>query len=119
LIPVAVLVLYCFLMIRRPPRSTLFPYTTLFRSLSGSRPPSGPAGGDLTGSYSSPTIEPGAVTAAGLGGDARLWAAVSAAGDLLRGHGAVDAETILTTGEYRIVFDRRDVGGVNSATVNV
>src|SRR6266496_1535766 len=31
--------LYCFdfffLMIRRPPRSTLFPYTTLFRSRSG------------------------------------------------------------------------------------
>src|SRR3712207_8367628 len=25
---------FCFLMIRRPPRSTLFPYTTLFRSLS-------------------------------------------------------------------------------------
>src|SRR2546430_12862979 len=25
--------LYFFLMIRRPPRSTLFPYTTLFRSL--------------------------------------------------------------------------------------
>src|SRR2546425_4020026 len=25
-------------MIRRPPRSTLFPYTTLFRSPSGSRP---------------------------------------------------------------------------------
>src|SRR2546429_6056648 len=25
-------------MIRRPPRSTLFPYTTLFRSLSGRRP---------------------------------------------------------------------------------
>src|SRR5438132_4601680 len=25
-----------FLIIRRPPRSTLFPYTTLFRSLSGS-----------------------------------------------------------------------------------
>src|SRR5438067_3582021 len=30
--------LFFFLMIRRPPRSTLFPYTTLFRSLSGSRP---------------------------------------------------------------------------------
>src|SRR3712207_7424369 len=28
-------VLFFFLMIRRPPRSTLFPYTTLFRSLSG------------------------------------------------------------------------------------
>src|SRR5215204_3632813 len=25
--------LFCFLMIRRPPRATLFPYTTLFRSL--------------------------------------------------------------------------------------
>src|SRR5688572_32432018 len=24
---------FCFLMIRRPPRSTLFPYTTLFRSI--------------------------------------------------------------------------------------
>src|SRR5438874_3697987 len=27
-----VLILFFFLMIRRPPRSTLFPYTTLFRS---------------------------------------------------------------------------------------
>src|SRR3712207_8210559 len=27
--------MYCFLMIRRPPRSTLFPYTTLFRSRGG------------------------------------------------------------------------------------
>src|SRR5688572_32296630 len=29
--------LFFFLMIRRPPRSTLFPYTTLFRSSSASR----------------------------------------------------------------------------------
>src|SRR2546429_501148 len=29
------LVVFFFLMIRRPPRSTLFPYTTLFRSLFG------------------------------------------------------------------------------------
>src|ERR1043165_9358696 len=29
------LVCYFFLMIRRPPRSTLFPYTTLFRSTCG------------------------------------------------------------------------------------
>src|SRR3989337_634497 len=28
---------FFFLMIRRPPRSTLFPYTTLFRSLPGER----------------------------------------------------------------------------------
>src|SRR5258706_7209167 len=35
-------VLFFFLMIRRPPRSTLFPYTTLFRSLY--RPTGGIAG---------------------------------------------------------------------------
>src|SRR6266496_6083336 len=29
---------FFFLMIRRPPRSTLFPYTTLFRSTEGSPP---------------------------------------------------------------------------------
>src|SRR3712207_6853598 len=33
----------CFLMIRRPPRSTLFPYTTLFRSQVGVRPDAGVA----------------------------------------------------------------------------
>src|SRR3712207_7275427 len=37
-------------MIRRPPRSTLFPYTTLFRSgrglLRAARPGEGPQGGD-------------------------------------------------------------------------
>src|SRR5688572_32767252 len=32
-----ILFLFFFLMIRRPPRSTLFPYTTLFRSLDESR----------------------------------------------------------------------------------
>src|SRR2546422_10655739 len=31
--------LFFFLMIRRPPRSTLFPYTTLFRSRPLGRPP--------------------------------------------------------------------------------
>src|SRR2546430_7352992 len=34
---------FFFLMIRRPPRSTLFPYTTLFRSARGA-PPDGRAG---------------------------------------------------------------------------
>src|SRR6185436_20884076 len=33
---------FFFLMIRRPPRSTLFPYTTLFRSLRGPCPPRPP-----------------------------------------------------------------------------
>src|SRR2546429_6694137 len=31
------MLLFFFLMIRRPPRSTLFPYTTLFRSEQGAR----------------------------------------------------------------------------------
>src|SRR5256885_13322435 len=31
---VSVICVFFFLMIRRPPRSTLFPYTTLFRSVS-------------------------------------------------------------------------------------
>src|SRR2546427_854022 len=33
---------FFFLMIRRPPRSTLFPYTTLFRSRPGEGAPLGP-----------------------------------------------------------------------------
>src|SRR6266550_6452524 len=37
-------VFFFFLMIRRPPRSTLFPYTTLFRSPERGRPDVPPAG---------------------------------------------------------------------------
>src|SRR5688572_31731043 len=36
-------------MLRRPPRSTLFPYTTLFRSLEGRRIGHGPARRDVDG----------------------------------------------------------------------
>src|SRR5215217_9703225 len=36
---------FFFLMIRRPPRSTLFPYTTLFRSPGERQGGRGPAGG--------------------------------------------------------------------------
>src|SRR3712207_8907750 len=44
---VCILCFFFFLMIRRPPRSTLFPYTTLFRSeeLAGDRRP-GPVAGE-------------------------------------------------------------------------
>src|SRR5258708_10782399 len=35
-----IILFFFFLMIRRPPRSTLFPYTTLFRSHSAQRPDS-------------------------------------------------------------------------------
>src|SRR5580698_1188239 len=37
------LIVFFFLMIRRPPRSTLFPYTTLFRSTTPSRVPVPPS----------------------------------------------------------------------------
>src|SRR3712207_7430431 len=40
-----VLIIFFFLMIRRPPRSTLFPYTTLFRSQYPLGAPGGPACG--------------------------------------------------------------------------
>src|SRR2546430_5637162 len=35
IVGIHVLSFFFFLMIRRPPRSTLFPYTTLFRSIAG------------------------------------------------------------------------------------
>src|SRR2546421_794545 len=44
-------------MIRRPPRSTLFPYTTLFRSAGAGE---GSAGGKIVGSATD--VEPGART---------------------------------------------------------
>src|SRR5690349_22526644 len=34
------MLVFFFLIIRRPPRSTLFPYTTLFRSMQAARPES-------------------------------------------------------------------------------
>src|SRR2546428_6631202 len=53
-------------MIRRPPRSTLFPYTTLFRSAPGSRSPLGQDGKHEAGrvessgpNLSRPTLERG------------------------------------------------------------
>src|SRR5258708_39135345 len=44
--------LFFFLMIRRPPRSTLFPYTTLFRSCRA-RAPGEPGGERFRHSYAS------------------------------------------------------------------
>src|ERR1022692_5198505 len=39
--PLSYISSFFFLMIRRPPRSTLFPYTTLFRSAQAELPPRG------------------------------------------------------------------------------
>src|SRR2546422_7765225 len=54
------LLLFFFLMIRRPPRSTLFPYTTLFRSQADriSHPaPGAPRHGRSTGTGSSGAVD--------------------------------------------------------------
>src|SRR5438132_12882993 len=42
-------IIFFFLMLRRPPRSTLFPYTTLFRSPSAAGSRAAIAGGGLAG----------------------------------------------------------------------
>src|SRR5260221_4487950 len=60
---------FFFLMIRRPPRSTLFPYTTLFRSGPGDQPPGrdeqpGPAP-DQPSQGRLPLVRRGGETAAG------------------------------------------------------
>src|SRR3989442_263178 len=46
--------LFFFLMIRRPPRSTLFPYTTLFRSPVAARDRRGPSGVGAAGGGGGP-----------------------------------------------------------------
>src|SRR2546426_11874026 len=53
--------LFFFLMIRRPPRSTLFPYTTLFRS----HPGFGASAPDAVGGGSRRRIVPGGLPARG------------------------------------------------------
>src|SRR5438093_12223745 len=46
-------------MIRRPPRSTLFPYTTLFRSAPGARPAAGRGDGGALPARAAPLHERG------------------------------------------------------------
>src|SRR2546430_6902443 len=52
---------FFFLMIRRPPRSTLFPYTTLFRSISAAIPGS-PSASPASSPACSTVISPGGAT---------------------------------------------------------
>src|SRR5688572_33162569 len=52
--PLSSLLFFFFLMIRRPPRSTLFPYTTLFRSAAPRRTHGAPAALALRGRSAAP-----------------------------------------------------------------
>src|SRR5258707_6126488 len=101
---------FFFLMIRRPPRSTLFPYTTLFRSqrrqlvrrrripLGGRRPPARPPNlrdqksTRLNSSHANISYAVFCLQKKGLGrrGDRLVGRCVSAAGDLARAR-AVDS----------------------------
>src|SRR2546429_2320453 len=56
-------VFFFFLMIRRPPRSTLFPYTTLFRSRDASRSLRSALHARANSSASSHTISPSPLAA--------------------------------------------------------
>src|SRR6266571_4302069 len=74
---------FFFLMIRRPPRSTLFPYTTLFRSprctrgpRAGRTPPPGPASPARSGGRRRERRAAGGRTRPGLGArTSRRWSA--------------------------------------------
>src|SRR2546426_7747373 len=59
----AIVFCFFFLMIRRPPRSTLFPYTTLFRSMETSEGPVVALGGfrSLRGYYDGRFVGPGKI----------------------------------------------------------
>src|SRR5688572_31532681 len=70
-----------FLTIRRPPRSTLFPYTTLFRSV-GSRGAAGDVAGEATGD--SPSSRDHCSWRGGRADDARTAGCGSTAGEFRR-----------------------------------
>src|SRR2546426_11136181 len=105
--------LFFFLMIRRPPRSTLFPYTTLFRSL----PALGMPGGRF-GVYLSPLPSPGAAGGEGVafqvqlnvGLDARPLARVASGGELSRLMLALKVVLAEHDAVPTLVFDEVDQG---------
>src|SRR5690349_23771445 len=106
-------------MIRRPPRSTLFPYTTLFRSLD-SVPGVGPALLGQIGPRLSLPPAPAAGRPAGAPGRALdLNRATPAELDALPGIGPVLAKRVVewreAHGPFRAVEDLEQVPGIGRA----
>src|ERR1039457_1948379 len=88
------LIFFFFLMIRRPPRSTLFPYTTLFRSTNVVN-----GGSFLTGfSQGSWTT----ITGANLSGTTRIWTAGDFNGANL--HPQLDQVSVTMDGKPAFVY---------------
>src|SRR3712207_8804977 len=100
-----------FLMIRRPPRSTLFPYTTLFRSPALRVAPEGGAGRHLARPLR------GAAGRRG-GAAAHLRAGVAAHGAL--GHGRSEEHTSeLQSRQYlvcRLLLEKNTIGSRSTPT---
>src|SRR5216683_3284893 len=96
-------VLFFFLMIRRPPRSTLFPYTTLFRSLqprvSGAQDVTGGGAGQLALGVGDLAVDDGVLDAAG-----RHHHALGATGQVVAPYAAVG-------GADGGGIEDRDIGG--------
>jgi hypothetical protein len=88
--------------------------------LTDARTPAGTAGGALAGSFPEATLAAGSVTAAALGGDARLWARVAADGTLEAGQGVVGVfhENTASAADYQVTFDRDVSACIAIATNN-
>src|ERR1051325_78544 len=107
---------FFFLMIRRPPRSTPFPYTTLFRSDVSLRNGLGPGPvrllNDLVGflwrDFTNEDIAPADLAAVGLQLDGPLWEQRLAPVPIVLHHFVVHDE-------FAVEIDSRDVAGLQDA----
>src|SRR2546427_294962 len=97
-------------MIRRPPRSTLFPYTTLFRSLEAGSGIYLPSGAEICGHISH--VEP-----AGVAGRAKLWLTFD---EIRTTFGALPivAEVVSVPGDHRVKPGPRQEGLIEGRSSN-
>src|SRR3712207_6901394 len=101
-------------MIRRPPRSTLFPYTTLFRSIDGTNLDNGFKAGEVAVISGFQGIHPetGRITTLGRGGSDTSAVAIAAAIQAERCDIYTDVDGVYTT-DPRIVKQARRLDRVS------